>query len=64
MTKNECNQLITCVEHRLRYLRKSLLGNLTADSRQCKNDELNDLLPLERKLKEFLKRFPEKDSPY
>lgn len=57
MTKLECNQLITCVEHRLRYLRKSLLGNLTAESRQNKNDELNDLLPLERKLKEFLKRF-------
>lgn len=64
MKKNECTQLITCVEHRLRYLRKSLLGNLTADSRQNKNDELNDLLSLERKLKDFLKRFPGNVSPY
>lgn len=58
MTKNECSQLIICVEHRLRYLRKALLGNLTAESRQSKNDELVALLPLERKLKEFINKFP------
>ena len=57
MTKQECTQLITCVEHRLRYLRKALLGNLTAESRQLKNDELVELLPLERKLKEHLNKF-------
>lgn len=64
MTKNECTQLIMCVEHRLRYLRKSLLGNLTAESRQSKNDELVELLSLEEKLRNFLKRFPSDKAPY
>ena len=58
MTKNECNLLIVCVEHRLRYLHKALNGNLTAESRQNKNDELHNLLPLEHKLKEHLSKFP------
>lgn len=58
MTKFECNLLIICVEHRLRYLRKALLGNLIAESRQSKNDELVALLSLERKLKEFINKFP------
>lgn len=58
MTKNECTLLITCVDHRLRYLHKSLTGNLTAELRQSKNDELHELLPLELKLKQFITKFP------
>lgn len=57
MTKLECTQLIFCVEHRLRYLRKALNGSLDADSRQFKNDELVALLHLERKLKEHINKF-------
>lgn len=57
MTLKDCNLLIVCVEHRLRYLRKSLNGTLTSDSRQEKNDEVCDLLPLERRLKEFKQKF-------
>lgn len=57
MNKKECEIIISCVQHRLKYIKRTLNLSLTSEKRQMLNDEMFSLRQLEIKLLDFQTKF-------
>lgn len=57
MKKIECEIIISCVQHRLKYIKRTLNLSLTSEKRQMLNDEMFSLRQLETKLLDFQTKF-------